>query len=425
MPKFTPVKIKKPFTDGEDQLSSTVASNDPYAIFNLFFNEETLKVLVQHTNEYAFLYPGPEKPDARTWFPTTVKEFRAYLGVSIWMGLHVESSISDFWNTNPLKGAVHEQVFKHISLKRWQQIDRFFHVSKPLPPAFSQKESSFDKLKPLSDTLRQAFKKYWKTGTHLAVDETIQRFMGRAKEIVNIPNKPTPEGFKIWVLANQGYVLDWMYHCKGQRKGEGPQDLDDFWTDDLGFNRTQAVVLDLVTQEGIVRDHFHILWLDNLFSSGRLFSQLDDEGFGAAGTVRVTTTKSEDLEATEGTKAQREHAEPRRGLEERILELRTKWNSALDWGKLYGSISEDKKVMQFGWKDQNVVLFMTTVSNGRKTVKRLRRRSAKTATNARTFRAMFGDQARKELLIPEFINMYNYYMNGVNNADQLRCYYII
>lgn len=79
--------------------------------------------------------------------------------------------------------------------------------------------------------------------------------------------------------------------------------------------------------------------------------------------------------------------------------------------------------MQFGWKDQNVVLFMTTVSNGRKTVKRLRRRPAKTATNARTSKAMFGDQARKELPIPEFINMYNHYMNEVDNADQLRCYY--
>jgi len=32
--------------------------------------------------------------------------------------------------------------------------------------------------------------------------------MGRAPEIVNIPSKPIPEGFKIWVLANEGYVLD-------------------------------------------------------------------------------------------------------------------------------------------------------------------------------------------------------------------------
>ena len=79
--------------------------------------------------------------------------------------------------------------------------------------------------------------------------------------------------------------------------------------------------------------------------------------------------------------------------------------------------------MEFAWKDQNVVLFMSTISNGRKTVKRLRRRPAKTATNARTSRAVFGEMTTKELNIPEFINMYNHYMNGVDNADQLRCYY--
>ena len=71
-----------------------------------------------------------------------------------------------------------------------------------------------------------------------------------------------------------------------------------------------------------------------------------------------------------------------------------------------------------------MVLFMTTVSTGRKKIKRLRRRPAKTATNARTSRAIFGpDEARKELAIPEFIDQYNHYMNGVDNADQLRCYY--
>ena len=61
---------------------------------------------------------------------------------------------------------------------------------------------------------------------------------------------------------------------------------------------------------------------------------------------------------------------------------------------------------------------MTTVSNGHLTIKRLRRRSAKTAINARISRAMFGlNEARKELAIPEFIDMYNYFMNGVDNAN--------
>ena len=69
--------------------------------------------------------------------------------------------------------------------------------------------------------------------------------MGRAKEIVNILIKPELEGFKIWVLANCGYVLDWLYHCKGDNKG--PVDLNDFFIKELGFFKTQAVVLDLLS----------------------------------------------------------------------------------------------------------------------------------------------------------------------------------
>ena len=375
--------------------------------------------ILQASDEYAFLYHRPKSGSARPWYPTTVNEFRAFLGVSIWMGLHIESRIEDFWNTDPLRGPIHHQVLKYISLRRWEQIDRFFHVSKPLPPG--QKETTFSKLEPLSEQLREAFKKYWKSGPHLAVDETIQRFMGRAKEIVNIPSKPTPEGFKIWVLANQGYVLDWMYHAKGRNSGEGPQDLDDYWTEDLGFTQTQVVVLDLVSQEGISKDHFHTIWLDNLFTSARLLTQVEEEGFRAAGTVRTSTTRREDLEATSGTKAQRACAlkETNRGLDPRLPELRNTWNAGIDWGQLYGYLSQDKRVLELAWKDQNVVLFMTNVSNGRKRINRLRRRPAKTATNARTSRAVFGpDEARKELPIPEFIDQYNHHMNGVDNADR-------
>ena len=156
LPKYKPVKIREPWTNGESQLPSTIAPDDPYTIFQLFFNHDTLETLVRHTNEYAFLNPGPEN-ESRTWFPTTVKEFQAYLGANIWMGLHVESTIPEFWNTDPLKGPIHDQIIKHISLKRWQQIDRFFHISKPSP---GQQETPFDKLKPLNDTLRQTVKKY-------------------------------------------------------------------------------------------------------------------------------------------------------------------------------------------------------------------------------------------------------------------------
>jgi hypothetical protein len=63
---------------------------------------------------------------------------------------------------------------------------------------------------------------------------------------VNIPSKPTPEGFKIWVLGNEGYILDWLWHAKGNKKG--PVDLDTSFTKKEGLSKTQAVVLDLLTQ---------------------------------------------------------------------------------------------------------------------------------------------------------------------------------
>ena len=70
-----------------------------------------------------------------------------------------------------------------------------------------------------------------------------------------------------------------------------------------------------------------------------------------------------------------------------------------------------------------MILFISIVSNSRDLVKRLRRRLAKIAINARTSRAIFKEITTKELDISAFINIYNHYINKVDNADQLRYYY--
>lgn len=200
----------------------------------------------------------------------------------------------------------------------------------------------------------------------MAVDETIQRFVGRTTEVVKIPSKPVPKGFKIWVLANSGYVLDWIWHAKGDGPNDGPYDLDDFWIKDKGFSKTQGVVLDLVSQHGISNQNQHIIWLDNLFTSMRLLTQLKEEGFGAAGTVRTGKTKREILEEKTGTKAQKGQLpkEHNRGLEPSLVDLKLDYGNQIPWGELYGTLSPNNEVLEFAWKDQNVVLFMTTVIDG-------------------------------------------------------------
>ena len=66
-------------------------------------------------------------------------------------------------------------------------------------------------------------------------------------DTVNIPTKPTPIGFKIWVLADQGYDFDLLWHVKGDKKDQGPQGRRTIW-EERGFSKTQAVVLELMTR---------------------------------------------------------------------------------------------------------------------------------------------------------------------------------
>lgn len=276
------------------KLPKHVNPANAYEIFSLFFSEEVLETIAKHTNEYAAYHRQvDEYTRPRPWKDTTPKELMAYITTYIWMGLHPKHDVAEYWNTDADEGPIHKPVRKHIRLVRWQQLDRFLHISKP-KQGNTRKESPFDKLEPLNEILRIAVKKYWNPTTDITVDEAIQRFIGRAKETVNIPSKPTPEGFKIWVLANARYILDWLFHARGL----GPVDLDEYWIKYRGFPATQAVVLDLLLQEGIHNDSRHIVWLDNLFTSVRLLATLHEEGFGAAGTVRTTQSKAEWLTDT-------------------------------------------------------------------------------------------------------------------------------
>jgi hypothetical protein len=63
---------------------------------------------------------------------------------------------------------------------------------------------------------------------------------------------------------------------------------------------------------------------------------------------------------------------------------------------------------------------MTTGHNLTSQIVRLRKRPKPTSTNAKITREPFGDQPRKDLPIPTFINDYNHYMGSIDRANQLR-----
>ena len=133
----------------------------------------------------------------RPWLPTCRQELYAYFRVIIHIGITMEPAVEDYWG--PIERGAAYKVGDYILKNRFKQLERYIQCSSIPEDGF---HSTFDCVDELSEHLRVRCQQYWRSGPYLAVNKTIQRFIERALEIVNILTKPTPEGFKIWILAN-------------------------------------------------------------------------------------------------------------------------------------------------------------------------------------------------------------------------------
>ena len=71
-------------------------------VFKKFFNDEILNVIVRETNRYARQTLAGEALDK--WQDVTLQEIKAFLGVSVVMGVNILPSISDYWSSNQFLG---------------------------------------------------------------------------------------------------------------------------------------------------------------------------------------------------------------------------------------------------------------------------------------------------------------------------------
>ena len=204
------------------------------------------------------------------------------------MGIHIKPHINNYWNTNAEAGPIHYPVRNTMGRSRWTQIHRYFHVWDPTSDysASNRTTRPHEKVDLLAKLLLPSFQHYWKPATNVAIDECIEGFTGRTNDTVNIPTKPTPIGFKIWVLGDKGYVFDLLWHVKGDGKDQGPQGLSATWERE-GFSKTQAVVLELMTRI-LNKGKGYAVYLDNLFTSLKLLTILRNYGIGATSTIRTS-----------------------------------------------------------------------------------------------------------------------------------------
>ncbi|KAM5513395.1 hypothetical protein FOXYSP1_08195 [Fusarium oxysporum f. sp. phaseoli] len=112
-----------------------------------------------------------------------------------------------------------------------------------------------------------------------------------SKQTTLVKGKPTPVGFKIWVITQQGYFLQWLWHVKAspvtaitvKLEAPKPYGKKGKLRTETPLSNTQSVVVHLLKR--LTTATYHV-FTDNLFSSPQLFRLLRQLGHGATGTAR-------------------------------------------------------------------------------------------------------------------------------------------
>lgn len=353
----------------------------PYALFSLFFTVDILNTIIYNTNLYA-----DEKGAGagRSWNTFELSDFKIWLGIVIYSGVFKLPSIRDYWKSSD-KYPSHK-ITDYMSLTKFEQIKRFFHISNPLE-VISEDTLWYHKIEPLASCILDSCMKYYLPSSNLSVDEMIIRFSGRSPHTVRMKNKPTPEGYKVFALCDAGYTYNFMFTSRIKKK-ESVQNIP-------GINQTGCEVYHLIKE--LPTDKSFNIYMDNYFSSIGLFNFLREKKIGACGTVRTNSSKFP-----------------------KVL----KTDKKLEWDTLSGVVVDD--VLSILWMDNGPVTMLSTIheiTGPENRIDKERRRPRVTSTNATKVRQVFGDAVKKILPIPKIIDDYNNYMGGVDVADQLRGYY--
>jgi Transposase IS4 len=177
----------------------------PIHYFELFWGPEVWSTLTENTNAYAQYKEARYKENkggqkSRWRKAVTLYEMRIFIALLIYIGIVGTSNIISYWDKSGI--TIHKPI-ESITLFRFQQIKRYFHVS---APSHLQRAHWHTKLEPLASLLRTKFKAYVVLGQNVSFDEMMVPFAGRSQHTLKMKNKPVKKGFKIWALCDHRYV---------------------------------------------------------------------------------------------------------------------------------------------------------------------------------------------------------------------------
>lgn len=254
------------------QLSAADA-HSPINLFKLFFTESAVENLCHNTNAQAAR--AAAKGRKYKWTDISVDELYRYIGLVFYMATVKMSSIADYWRQDspfslPFPATV-------MSRDRYRTISWNVHMSHPDADKENDRKrgtAQHDRLfriKPLMNTIRLACKAFYHPRINLVVNERLVAC--RAKREMTPCMKAKLTKFKFFVLSDSsnGYNVDFSVYTG---KNSFPTDR----------GLSHGAVMSLLDCK-VLGSGYHV-YMDDFYTSPKLFTDLFALKFGACGTYR-------------------------------------------------------------------------------------------------------------------------------------------
>ena len=335
--------------------------------FRLFFTTELVNLMVIETNRYAQQYfdANPNLPPhsrSRLWVPVSHREMEKFIGLCLLMGIVKKPQVNSYWSIHPL---IRTPSFGFtMSRDRFLLILKFFHLTNnaigPNPGV-----NRLYKVQPLLDHLETKFQEVYVPPEIVSVDESLLLFKGRLLFKQYIPLKRSRFGIKVFLsCALSGYTNKFRVY---QGREEDLVSMEnELPADTHGMLKSEKIVIWLLRP---LLEKGYKVYMDNWYTSSRLFMYLFQHGTLACGTTRANRVPAE---------------------------LR---NQQLQKGQLHALRSgTNRQVLAVKYKDKKDVYMMSTLHD-------------EGLVRVQRGRAMVN--------VPTVINDYNKNMGGVDKQDQV------
>ena len=274
---FEPIHVRAFTGSGQvhlpDNFQTRTAS--PLEYWQLFVSEQNIQTICDNTNKYFAYKLGlkrilrPNYTD-REWYDLTPNECKAYLGMSLIMGIIGPPRYRYIWSSSPYLR--NNGLASVMPLSRYAKISEYFHIS-DRESEIPNGHPTYDKLGKIRWFIHSKFKLVKSPDKNQCIDESIVKFCGRADFKQWNNSKPIRQGLKILMRSDSSTGFAHIAECY------------------LGARHTKSseygLYFDVVNRLcNDIRGKNHHVYFNNLYTSVPIVRFLYTKQIYACGTLR-------------------------------------------------------------------------------------------------------------------------------------------